>query len=76
MRPRRDELTHASIPAFGIGVSSDDAGIALLQVLLARRLDSHWALGAEALAAGAVCAVGVGGTALGRARSGWSVHVV
>lgn len=70
MRSRGSGLTHATIPAFGISVVSDDAGIALLQVLLARRLNDHWALGAEAgLAAHAI---GVGG--LGRARSRWSVH--
>lgn len=62
-------LTHASIPAFGVGVVPDDAGIALLQVLLAGRLDDHGSLGAEAgLAAHAIS---VGG--LGRARSGWGV---
>lgn len=72
---RSSQLTHASVPAFGIGIIPDNAGIALLQVLLARRLDNHWALRAEtALPANAVGAVGIGG--LGRARSGWSVHGV
>lgn len=64
-------LTHASIPAFGIGVISDDAGIALLQVLLAGRLDDHGPLGPEA---GSAHAIGVG--SLGRARSRWGVHGV
>lgn len=64
-------LTHATIPAFGIGVIPNNAGIALLEILLAGRLDDHWSLRTEALSAGAI---GVGG--LGRARSGWGVHDV
>lgn len=73
MELRCGRLTHASIPALGIGIVSDDAGIALLQVLLAWRLDDHGRLGAEpGLSAHAI---GVGG--LGGARSGWSgVHGV
>lgn len=69
MMLRGGRLTHASIPAFGIGVGPDNAGVALLQVLLAGRLDDHGSLGAEAgLSA---VAIGIGG--LGRARSGWGV---
>lgn len=64
-------LTHAAVPAFGIGVSPDDAGVALLEVLLAWWLDDHVDLWAKALCTDAI---GLGG--LGRPWSGWGVHVV
>lgn len=55
--------THASIPALWVCVVSHDAGIALLEVLLARPLDGHTDLGAEA---GRMLAIGLN-RSLGRA---------
>lgn len=55
--------THAAIPALGVGIVADDAGIALLQVFWFGRLDRHVGLRAKTGGDGGVVLL-----ALGRAR--------
>lgn len=38
---RGGQLTHNTVPSGRVGVVADDGGIALLEVLLARGLDTH-----------------------------------
>lgn len=45
---RERRCTHAAVPALGVGVVADDAGIALLEIFGLGRLDCHVDLGAEA----------------------------
>lgn len=66
----RVERTHATIPAFGVGIVADEGGIALLKVLLPGRLDIHLALGfirrRGGLAAGRSSSVYLGHDGFGR----------
>ena len=70
-----DPHTHAAVPALGVRIIADDASIAPLQVLLARRLNDggHVGLSTEASCARTVAVdLGILGGASGAA---WSVHL-
>lgn len=58
--------THAAIPALGVGIVTNDTGVALLEVFLSGRLDGH--LLSSDVAAGAVGVLRLFGR-LGRASS-------
>lgn len=61
------EHTHASIPALGIGIGPDNGSIALLEILLAGRLNTHFGMALETTADGLAMATGAVGLGRGLA---------